>query len=71
VASGAGYAADDCEPQEEPADPNAVPPCPETGLVSCNKMYDPVICKNVCTFGNLCLGVGAGFLESDCLPDAR
>jgi hypothetical protein len=76
VAFSAGYAADDCEPQEEPADPNAIPidpsePCPETGLVFCNKMYDPVICKDVCTYGNLCLGVGAGFLESDCLFDAR
>jgi hypothetical protein len=65
------------EPQEEPAaDPNAIPidprePCPETGLVFCNKMYDPVICKDVCTYGNLCLGLGAGFLKSDCLPDAR
>jgi hypothetical protein len=76
VASGAGYAADDCEPQEEPADPVATPidssePCPETGLVSCNRIYDPVICNDVCSYGNLCLGVGAGFFESDCLPNAR
>jgi hypothetical protein len=76
VASSVGYAIEDCEPQEQPDESIAIPidprePCPKTGLVFCTGMYDPVICKDVCTYGNLCLGVGAGFLKSDCLPDTR
>jgi hypothetical protein len=66
--NGPGFTEEDCEPIEidliELRDP-----CPGTGPVPCDKMYDPVICKDICTYGNLCLGVGAGFLESDCLPE--
>jgi hypothetical protein len=68
--AGPGFTEEDCEPIEidliEPREP-----CPETAPVPCNKMYDPVVCKDVCSYGNMCLGVGAGFLESDCLPDDR
>jgi hypothetical protein len=67
---GAGFLESDCLPEPtEIAESKEI--CPETGLGPCNKMYDPVICKDNCAYGNLCLGVGAGFLESDCLPEAR
>jgi hypothetical protein len=33
----------------------------------CDEVVDPVRCGPAnCTYGNLCLGIGAGFLETDC-----
>jgi hypothetical protein len=42
--------------------------CPETGSdVVCNERFDPVLCgPEKCAYGNLCLGIGADFLETDC-----
>jgi hypothetical protein len=32
-----------------------------------DEVFDPVVCgKANCMYGNLCLGIGAGFLETDC-----
>jgi hypothetical protein len=69
VARAAGFKVSECIPVVQKIEPRNT--CPEAGQVPCNKMYAPVICDDSCRYSNLCLGLGAGFLESDCLPADR
>jgi hypothetical protein len=69
VAVGAGYTVDECKsgfdiPEPQPGT------CPVTSpAVSCINEPDPVICggDDDCEYPNLCLAVGAGFQQSDCV----
>jgi hypothetical protein len=70
VAVGAGYTVDECKSVSDIPEPQPGT-CPVTSpAVSCINEPDPVICggrDDDCEYPNLCLAIGAGFQQSDCV----